>query len=121
MPKKFIIPDFQAKLPLSGAGRRRGAGLLIERRLFALAGFFLVFAVALYLVFIIQSVSHVVARESLARENARLSASVSRLERDYLAQTGLITESYARSLGFVTPRARVFLETTSSLSLRDAR
>lgn len=118
MPKKVHISENQAHLPFST--RSRGA-FVLERQFILALGLFVGVLIVAYAYFIVASVSHTAAREGLARESAVLSGDVAVLEREYLARGSSITEAYARSLGFVTPSAQVFLTRAGSLTLRDAR
>lgn len=109
-------------LPFRG-GRAGGiwsyAGVL-ERRLLGTMVLLLLLSGFSYIYFVMTSVAHVAQREETAHKVASLSAEVARLESAYLTQSQTVTESYARTLGYVTPTSRTFVEKTSLALSRDA-
>lgn len=122
--KKFILSTSQNALPF---GRNRAkSGVFayagpFERRLLASVGAFLATVAVLYVYFVMASVAHVAEREEVSKNVAQISAEVARLEASYFTRSHAITESYARSLGFVNAKGRVFVEKTSLALSRDAR
>ena len=87
-------------------------------------GALLLLLVSIYVYFVMFSVSHVVAREEFIYQGEKLAEQVSRVEREYLAQSRSLTELHAHSLGFVTVASKSFVERTTvavSNTLSDAR
>jgi len=122
--RTFKISKDQRALPFRGA--RAQTGILsyatpIERRVILVLSVLLFSFGVLYTYFVMASVAHVAAREEISRKVALTSAEVARLEASYLASSQGITEAYARSLGFVKEKNRIFVEKTSLTALRDAR
>jgi hypothetical protein len=64
------------------------------------------------------SVAHVASREELHQRAVAASAGVADLEAAYLGRSHTITETYARSNGYVTISARGFVERTSLVTSR---
>jgi len=95
----------------------RATSFTLERRMSIGVGAFLIGIVFLYTYFVAFSIAFVVEREELVHNTIRLSEEVSRLEREYLAKSGGITESYASSLGLIPVTSKVFVERTT-LSFR---
>lgn len=115
MPKKIAISENQRRLPF--ATHSPGAVFATERRLVTFFSLLFAATVVLYAYCIVASVSHVAMRESLARDNAALADTIAVLEQDYLARGSGITETYARTLGFVSISSQVYLTRSPSLTL----
>ena len=111
MPRiKKIISENQARLPLAGHARVRTHAAGIERHVFVGMATLVGLIAAAYVVLIMMSVSHVAAREALARGNEKLAEKVSSLESDYLAHSATITETYATTIGYAPAASRTFIE-----------
>lgn len=122
MRRSRKIPEGQEQLPFKSAARRGilSYAFLWERRLVSvLSALFLAFA-ALYVYFVMTSIVHVAARQELAAKVAVTKAAVSKLETRYLSETERVTESYARSIGFVTAPHKTFVERGRAVTLHDA-
>lgn len=61
-------------------------------------------SVFLYGAFLLGAVSHTAARTSMEKETRALSASVSTLEGEFLAETKALSRDRAMELGFVPPK-----------------
>lgn len=61
-------------------------------------------SVFLYGAFLLGAVSHTAARTSMEKETRTLSASVSTLEGEFLAETKALSRDRAVELGFVPPK-----------------
>lgn len=121
--RTFKISKEQKTLPFSG--RRAQTGILsyasvLELRILFILSCLLFVSGVLYTYFVMASVAHVAEREEIGREVALTSAEVARLEATYLKNSQNITESYARSLGFVKAKNRIFIEKTSRTAIRNA-
>jgi len=121
--RTFKISKDQRVLPFGE--KRAQTGILlyatpIERRILAVLSVLLFSFGVLYTYFVMASVAHVAEREEMSRTVAIASVEVARLETAYLARFQNITESYARSLGFVKETKRIFIEKTPLTALRDA-
>ncbi|MDO8523874.1 MAG: hypothetical protein Q7R74_01445 [bacterium] len=122
MRRSRKIPEGQEQLPFKSAARRGifSYAFLWERRLVSVLGAsFLVF-VLLYVYFVMASIVHVVARQELAAKVVVTKAAVSKLETRYLSETERVTESYARSIGFVAASHKIFVERGRAVTLHDA-
>ena len=80
-----------------------------ERNILVSLGVFGAALIVMYGTMIGISVSSVAARESAVQDSRSLTAAVAELEQEYLAKTRAITPEYARSLGYVTAKDRVFV------------
>lgn len=126
MPKRYSkrIPEGQERLPLYG---NKGGGIWayaqpFERQMGVGFASLLLLLSILYIYFMISSVVHVAARQELARAETKTSAEVAELETAYLARTESITDSYARSLGYVAIAERSFVSKPANVvSIRTAR
>lgn len=93
--------------------KKQATAFILPRRAIIGLGITLISLVILYTYFIMFSIFHVVAREDAIRTTEALSDRVSMLERQYLEKSQRLTEAYARSLGFVAPSSRQFIERTT--------
>jgi type II secretory pathway component PulM len=126
MPSKYSkrIPEGQERLPLYGKNR---SGIWAyahprERQIGFISASLLLLLSVLYIYFMISSVVHVAARQELARAERKTSAEVAELETKYLTKTESITDSYARSLGYVAISERSFVEKpANTLSIKNTR
>ena len=121
--RKITLSRSQAALPFGGGRGKRGVfsyASALETRLISSMFTLLIFAGVCYVYFVMASVAHVAQREEMSKEVTRTSAEVARLEASYLSASQKITESYARSLGFVSVSNKVFIEKTSLALTRDA-
>ncbi len=113
----------QDRLPFS---RTRQSGILVyahprERQALAVLGILAIVFSTFYIYFMISSVVHVAARQELAQQASRASADVAALETTYLERTEGITESYAKSLGYVAVNDQVFVEKENVVSFRNTQ
>ncbi len=115
------ISEGQQSLPFqSGGGGMLAYARLWERRFIALLGALFIACILLYMYFVMSSVIHVAARQELAGKVAAAKVAVSKLETAYLIRTKDITESYARSVGFVAASHETFVERGGAVTLHDA-
>lgn len=120
MARKQRVSYAQAQLPFAGSARAIRDPLKREWQIVGmLASSVLVLAV-LYGYTVVASIAHVSLREDAHQEARQLSAVRARLEGEYLAETRILTKSFALEKGFVEPQVRVFV-TRDALSLGDAR
>jgi hypothetical protein len=115
----YRISESQGRLPFN---RPQNGGILafaypIERKLIGILGISFVVLSILYIYFMISSVTHVAARRELAKVASEKAAKVADLETAYLAQTNGITDSYAKSLGYVAVQEKYFAERGSVVSI----
>lgn len=115
------ISENQIALPFR-AGERGILALAtpFERRIVGAVGVLLTLLVVLYIYLVVASIAHVAARQELAGKISVATVAVAKLETSYLAKTQAITETYARSIGFVPPARQAFVERNAALTLHDA-
>ena len=116
----YRIPDTQDVLPF-----RRSEGIfaeanLLERRMLWFVGVSLTILVVLYIYFVVASIAHVAAQQQLLGTISKEKAQVAVLETSYFSKTEGITESYARSLGFVPPARKDYVERNTALTIKNA-
>ena len=119
--KTIRIPEGQEHLPFRGKGT--GVWSLstrTERRILVALSALCVSVMLLYVYFLIASVAHVAARGELAGEARILDSRVASLEATYLSRSTEISESYARSVGFVPARSTSFVEKRAVVTLHTA-
>jgi len=73
-------------------------------------GALLLAVVLLYTYFVAFSIAHVVEREEYVHKTAIVSEEVSRLEKEYLARSGQLTENSALALGLLPVESKSFVE-----------
>lgn len=117
MRKRTIVSYAQKQLPFNGSGTRAiAAPHKREWRILSGLAAFGVLLTVLYGYFVAASVAEVAFREDAVKDSRALSATLGTLESTYLEKTRGITEGYARSLGYVTSDARVFVPRSSAVS-----
>lgn len=110
----------QRMLPFKAVGRN---GILAyalpwERRLVAGIVASLIALSVLYVYFVIASIVHVAAMQSLMGQVTDAKNAVSQLETSYFAKSDTITEQYAESLGYVAAGDTAFVSQNTALSLQ---
>ena len=110
MRKKNRVSYAQTQLPFDGRGSRSlVVPLRRERQLLAACGVAAGILAVMYGSFVGVSIAAVAEREHASSEARTLTATVAGLERSYLAETRGITEGYAKELGFVPAKDRVYV------------
>ena len=117
--KRGIISGTQNALPFGGRDSR---GILAyafpwERRIVGTLSILFVALGILYIYFVTSSILHVAARQELLGKVVASKTTVALLETRYFGKTQAITETYARSIGFVAVAKESFVERNTALTL----
>ena len=110
----------QRALPFGNIGRKGALAYALpwERQVVGVTGVLFVGLCLLYAYFVIMSIVHVAALQTLMAEVTTAKNNVSQLETAYFAKSDTITETYAESLGYVAVANPTFVAENTALTLQ---